>query len=106
MEFKHTVKDGVLVIALTGELDHHGAASARQEIDRIIRASKPQKVVLELKNVHFCDSSGLGLLMGRYKTAVCVGATLWVREPSPPVERIMKLAGLDKLIKIERNAVV
>lgn len=106
MEFKYTAKDDVLVIALTGELDHHGAASARQGIDAVIRAENPKKVVLELKAVHFCDSSGLGLLMGRYKTALCVGATLSVREPSPPVERIMKLAGLDKLIKIERNVAV
>lgn len=103
MRFTHQILQGVLTVSLKGELDHHGAASARQAIDKLITDAQPQKVVLELKEVCFCDSSGLGLLMGRYKTALSVGAALTVKAPSPAVARIMRLAGLDKLIKTERS---
>ena len=103
MEFTNTTESGVLTIDLLGELDHHGAAAARAGMDAVIERERPQKVVLCLDKVCFCDSSGLGLLMGRYKKARQVGAVLWVRDPSPPVERIMRLAGLDKLIKTERS---
>ena len=104
MRFTHTNQQDTLTVSLTGELDHHGAAASRKAIDGLILDQQPKKVVLELKSVHFCDSSGLGLLMGRYKTALSIGAVLTVKDPSPPVTRIMRLAGLDKLIKTERSA--
>ncbi len=106
MRFTHQTENKTLTVTLIGELDHHGAAATRKGIDAIILAEQPQKVVLQLKNVQFCDSSGLGLLMGRYKTALTIGASLTVKDPSPPVARIMKLAGLDKLIKTERSVEV
>lgn len=106
MRFTHKTTKDTLTLSLTGELDHHGAAATRKAMDAVILEQQPKKVVLELKDVQFCDSSGLGLLMGRYKTALTVGAVLTVKEPSPPVSRIMKLAGLDKLIKTERSVEV
>lgn len=106
MTYKESYKDGVLTVSLRGELDHHGAAAARQGIDRLIAVSGAQKVVLELGEVCFCDSSGLGLLMGRYKAATVAGAAFAVKNPSPPVERMIKLAGLGRLIKIERSVEV
>jgi len=104
MNFTHTKENATLTFTLTGELDHHGAAATRQAMDKLIRDEQPKKVVLDLQNVHFCDSSGLGLLMGRYKTALSVSAVLTVKDPSAAVMRIMRLAGLDKLIKTERSA--
>ena len=106
MEIQVRSTDRNILLELKGELDHHGAAATRKAMDAVILEQQPKKVVLELKDVHFCDSSGLGLLMGRYKTALTVGAVLTVKEPSPPVARIMKLAGLDKLIKTERSVEV
>lgn len=103
MEYTKEAVAGTLTLSLTGELDHHGAAAARERLDKEIEAVRPKKVVLCLRDVHFCDSSGLGLLMGRYNTARQVGAVLYVKDPSPPVWRIMSLAGLDKLIKTERS---
>lgn len=104
MILTENLKDGTLTVCLKGEMDHHGAAAVRQDVDELIIRSKPRKAVLVLSDINFCDSSGLGLIMGRYKTAVRVGATLSVMDPSPPVERMIKLAGMDKLIKIERSA--
>lgn len=106
MVFTENLKDEVLTVSLRGELDHHGAAAARQGIDRLIALSGAKKVVLELSGVCFCDSSGLGLLMGRYRAATVAGAAFGVKDPSPAVERMIRLAGLDRLIKIERSVKV
>ncbi len=103
MQYESKTENGVLTVTLTGELDHHAAASARDGIDMIIDRERPRAVRLDLESVYFCDSSGLGLLMGRYKKARRLGATLSVLDPSAAVERIMRLAGLDKLIKTERS---
>lgn len=104
MILTENLKDGTLTVCLKGEMDHHGAVAVRCDVDELILRNKPKKTVLVLSDINFCDSSGLGLIMGRYKTAVGVGATLSVMDPSPPVERMIKLAGMDKLIKIERSA--
>ena len=67
MEIKSNLSCGVLTVSLGGELDHHGAVSARREIDTVIESARPHKVRLMLDRVNFCDSSGLGLIMGRYR---------------------------------------
>lgn len=103
MEIKAKETEGVLTVRLQGELDHHGAASVRKEIDAVIEGTSPKKVLLDLGDVFFCDSSGLGLIMGRYKKATATGAEFAVSDPSAAVERIMRLAGLTALIKIERS---
>lgn len=103
MQYESKSDGDALTVRLFGELDHHGAASARSGIDMIIERERPKKLVLELSQVHFCDSSGLGLLMGRYKKARQCGAVMTVLDPSDAVSRIMQLAGLDKLIKTERS---
>lgn len=106
MEITTKENDGVLTVSLNGELDHHGAAAARREIDAIIEGTSPKRVVLGLDKINFCDSSGLGLIMGRYKKALSVGAVLTIADPSAAVERIIKLAGLTEIIKTERSGVL
>ncbi len=103
MEIKTKEANGVITVSLAGELDHHGAASVRQEIDALFENARPKKAVLCLKDVYFCDSSGLGLIMGRYKKARTLGAEFAVADPSAATERIMKLAGLGTVIKTERS---
>ena len=92
-----------LTVTLYGELDHHGAVSLRSELDRLIERERPRLFALCLSEVSFCDSSGLGLVMGRLKKCASVGASMVIREPSVAVEKILLLAGMDKLIKIERT---
>jgi len=103
MNYTSHTRDGVLTVTLYGELDHHGAAALRKGIDALIESEKLKKVALCLSEVCFCDSSGLGLLMGRYRKAREAGAVMTVLDPSEAVARIMRLAGLDKLIKTERS---
>ena len=94
--------DGELRVVLNGEINHHRAVSVRQEIDEKIQELRPQNLVLDLADVPFMDSSGLGLVMGRYQLMKDLGGTLTVANPSAEHKKIFKLAGLNKLIKIKK----
>ena len=90
-----------LLISLTGEIDHHSAVSVRTEIDEMIGQLSPKRAVLDLSNVDFMDSSGLGLIMGRYARMQAIGGKLFVRNPNERIVKIFKLAGLEKIVSIE-----
>ena len=91
--------DGVLRVAIVGEINHHNAVFVRQEIDEKIQELSSKNLVLDLAEVSFMDSSGLGLVMGRYQLMKDLGGTLTVANPSAEHKKLFKLAGLNKLIK-------
>lgn len=93
-------KSDVLTVKLNGEIDHHSAQEARGEIDRQILYRKPREVVLDLSGVGFMDSSGLGLIMGRYNRITELGGALKIGNPSKNAERMLKMSGADKMIPI------
>ena len=93
-------KDDVLTVKLNGEIDHHTAKEIRGEIDRQILFYKPREVLLDLGQVGFMDSSGLGLIMGRYNRITELGGTLKIGNPGRNAVRMMKMSGADKLIPI------
>ena len=93
--------DGTLRVTLEGEIDHHSAVATRGEIDRLIYEYRPRRLELALSRIGFMDSSGLGLVMGRYSLIRELGGELAVIDPSPAIMRIFKLAGMDRLIRIE-----
>ena len=84
-----------------GEIDHHNAKTARERLDKVIETIQPVRFGLDLSGVTFCDSSGLGLIMGRMKKCLSVGSTLIIKHPSKAALRILEIAGIDKMIKIE-----
>lgn len=94
---------GALCASLHGEIDHHSAQSVREDIDKTILQERPDEFKLELSDISFMDSSGLGLVMGRYRTVTGIGGTMSVVNPSANVLKILNMAGMDKLIKIEAN---
>ena len=97
-------ESGVMVATLTGELDHHGAVAVRTLIDAEIARLSPTRTVLDLSELDFMDSSGLGLIMGRYALMQRLGGEFAVREPNERIMKIFKLAGLERMVKIERAA--
>lgn len=88
---------------ISGEIDHHNAKTIRKMIDSDIFIKRPENVCLDLSQVDFMDSSGLGLIMGRYKTATEMGLSFKIVNPSERIVKILKLAGCDKLLTIERR---
>ena len=89
-----------LKIKLRGEIDHHNAVTIRGAVDEILRSSRPTQLVIDMSAVDFMDSSGLGLIMGRYAIMKELGGRLLVSDPSPATEKIMKLAGMERIVKI------
>ncbi len=102
-KFSYKVEDGVLEIKLIGEIDHHSAVSVRSDVDGLIFESRPKKVVLDLSEISFMDSSGLGLIMGRYALIKDLGGTLSLRAPTVAVMKILSLAGMERMIKIDKS---
>ncbi|MBQ8309632.1 MAG: anti-sigma factor antagonist [Clostridia bacterium] len=92
-----------LVVHIGGEIDHHSAVEVRTGIDEKILAERPSRVMLELSAVDFMDSSGLGLIMGRFALVKQYGGTLCVLDPSLAVMKMIKLAGMERMVTILRS---
>ena len=92
-----------LAVRISGEMDHHGAADARTEIDEKLLLERPARVFLDLSRVDFMDSSGLGLIMGRFALVRRYGGKLAVLDPSDAVRKILSLAGMERIIPIRRS---
>ncbi len=102
MPIKTEFENEILTAFLEGELDHHAAAPIREQIDAEIEQHRPKKVVIDFAELTFMDSSGIGLVMGRYKAASAVGATLAVRNVSAQTYKVMRLSGIDRIAVIEK----
>ena len=100
------ISGGVLTFRIKGEIDHHIARGLRERMDEEIFLNRSPKIVIDLSEISFMDSSGLGLLLGRYTKARDIGSALSIKNPTAEIMRILALAGADKLIPIEKNDVV
>ena len=96
--------DGALLCVLYGEIDHHTARTIRAEIDTALMRAHPARLKLDLSRVSFMDSAGLGLILGRFKSASSIGADCVLLDPAPGVTRVLDLAGIERLIRVERTA--
>ena len=105
MSAKIEYKQNKLVVMLDGEIDHHTASLIRMGIDDAILKKRPDMLILDLGGVTFMDSSGIGLVMGRYKLMKTIGGKITVQNLSPSAYRVMKLAGLERLGEIRKKEV-
>ncbi len=90
----------VLTAAITGEVDHHGARRIRTKIDEEVMTERPRGLVLDLSRVSFMDSSGIGLILGRFSKASEMGMSFAVSNPSDGTKKILDLAGMDRIVRI------
>ncbi len=95
---------GTMNVALLGEIDHHTAKSVRDEIDGELTRLVPKRLEFDLGKVDLMDSSGLGLILGRMRKAEDIGCRMVITDASPRVFRILDLAGVGRIITIEREA--
>ena len=93
-------KGNTLLVTIDGDIDHHSAKYIREAIDREIFLHRPTVTVMELSRVDFMDSSGLGLILGRYTRMKDIQGILKLSHPTPQIIKILTLAGVDKLIPI------
>ncbi|WP_438286834.1 anti-sigma F factor antagonist [Paenibacillus hubeiensis] len=94
---------GVLIVRLSGELDHHTADLVRMQMDEAIQRRQCEHLILSLKDLQFMDSSGLGVILGRYKLIKNKGGKMVVCDVNPPVYRLLEMSGLFKIMPIYEN---
>lgn len=87
---------------LTGEIDHHTSRWLRMDIDTAINDSSPKELRLDFSGVSFMDSSGVGLVMGRYKNMCERGGKLELVNMPEYIQKVMSLAGMDRLLDGKR----
>jgi stage II sporulation protein AA (anti-sigma F factor antagonist) len=95
------VKNDVLCIRLEGELDHHTAEDLRNLATNAIEKYQIRHILLNLEHLSFMDSSGLGVILGRYKQIKQLHGEMVVCAISPAIERLFDLSGLFKIMRLE-----
>ena len=93
------LKDKVLVIHVDGELDHHNSIYIRKNADDIVCNENVRPIVFDFAKTGFMDSSGIGVIMGRYKKIKPLGGSVGVINVGKNVEKILLFSGLNKIIK-------
>lgn len=97
------LKDNVLLIHVDGELDHHNSIFIRKNADDIICKHNVKFVVFDFLKTGFMDSSGIGVIMGRYKKIKPLGGIVGVINTSKSIEKILLFSGLNKIVKYYKN---
>ena len=92
-------KKNTLTVKLRGELDHSVAAGIRAEVDELILDPRIRRLVFDLSGLEFMDSSGIGLIIGRYKLMARRGGTVAVSCPGGRVDQIFEMSGLYQLVE-------
>ncbi|MBQ7643233.1 MAG: anti-sigma factor antagonist [Clostridia bacterium] len=95
MDIKYSVEKNNLYIYLFGELDEYSAKAGKTKIDALIdENSGVNNVVFNFSRLTFMDSTGIGVLLGRYKKLKKLGTSAYVQSPSVSVNKILQISGL------------
>lgn len=95
----YEVYQNCLVVYVTDDLDHHAVLQLREYSDRLIEAGNIKHIIFDFTDVGFMDSSGIGLIMGRYKKVMFLGGRAAVTNVGDVVNRIFSLSGLYQIIE-------
>lgn len=103
MKKDYEIKGNVLRIRMPQEVDHHTAEEIRVTADRIVEQQNIRKIVFDFCDTEFMDSSGIGVIMGRYRNIRLIGGSVIAVNPGERIARILKISGLERFIKVEQE---
>lgn len=103
MDITFSRKGTTLIVSVAGELDHHYAGYVRQKIDGELMKSSTRNVVFDFTRLGFMDSSGIGVIAGRYRNLHMLGGKAAVVCSSKQIVRILEMSGILKLIPAFEN---
>ena len=104
MEFEYIKEDKLLIVKIIAEIDHHTTEKLRRKIDNEITRYMPRKVIFNFDKVSFMDSAGIGMIIGRYKTANMLGGSVEMTNVKPSIEKIFEMSGVLKIIPVVKSA--
>jgi len=87
-----------LTVMIKGDIDHHSSVEIRTQTDELIFKYIPKKLILDFSQVTFCDSSGIAIVLGRYKLMKQYGGTVSLAKVNPQISRIFDLSGVWNII--------
>lgn len=87
------------VFKIIGEVDHHNAKSIKERLSKAILKNDIKEMVIDLSELRFMDSSGIGVIIGRYKELKKRGGFLYVKKPNKTIDKLFKLSGVYQLVK-------
>lgn len=93
------VIDNCLMIRLPEEIDHHRAGYISETADRYLLREEVQNVVFDFENTRFMDSSGIGIIMGRYRKISCFGGKVYAVNVDSQIQRILRVSGLYRIVE-------
>lgn len=100
MQVKMSNKGTNLIVSLIGEIDHHSAELIRNKVDSEIVKATTKNVLMDFSKVSFMDSSGIGVVVGRYKSIVQLKGNLYIINPSIQIRKIFEMSGINKMVPI------
>jgi|SRR5690554_1189571 len=103
MKVNKDYSGNILIVQVAGELDHHSAAELKAEIQAELKKGVVRNIILNFAGLSFMDSSGLGVLLGRYKELSQWQGRMLAFGLQPTVEKLFRLTGLNRLIPVHPN---
>ena len=94
------VKDAVMTIRLPEEVDHFEADRLREEAGKMLEERNVKEVVFDFRKTGFMDSSGIGMIMGRYRQIYMLGGEICAAHANERVKKILTMSGVTKIMEI------
>ncbi|WP_458407273.1 STAS domain-containing protein [Anaerotignum sp.] len=98
MELNFKKKNKTIIILISGEIDHHTSKELRRQTESALAQMGGRNIVFGFENVNFMDSSGIGMMIGRYKQLQALGGRIAIACANEKVLQIIKLSGLERLL--------
>lgn len=98
MECEYKLNGVELRIVLPREVDHHVANQIQEEADLLIDTYHIRRIIFDFRITEFMDSSGIGVILGRYRNMTFSGGVIQAENVSERVGRILKMSGLDHVL--------
>lgn len=103
---EYQIQENCLTICLPNELDHHNAEQIRKLSDQLVEKNHIKYIFFDFQNTNFMDSSGIGVIMGRYKQVCLFGGEVWAMNTNERLKKILRMSGVTKIfIFMRRNYV-
>lgn len=96
----YQIIDNCLMVRLPEEIDHHMAGDICRQADRLLCREEVCNVVFDFENTRFMDSSGIGVIMGRYNKISCFGGKVYIIHADKRIRRILKMSGMERMVEV------
>ena len=103
MEAAYRKEADCMIVPMPREVDHHVAGNMSREIDLLAESWHVHRIVFDFAGTDFMDSSGIGVIMGRYQKLRLLGGSVAATHVSDRIWRILHLAGVTKVLEVEKE---